>query len=184
MNSTNVKYLNGNIFSLDRTYPRIIIHSCNCNGSWGGGFAYQLAQRYPRAERDYMDICEKYGTKLLGKFVLIPSYRSEKLLIGCLFTSSFGGTKHDSGESILRYTKLSLDDMSMKLGRNPRIDQDEVDTFAAKFMKNVQWKMETPVSQYAVEMPKINSGIFGVPWERTEQVLTRYTDKQFTVYML
>lgn len=184
MVSTNVKYLSSNIFSLDHTYPRIIIHSCNCNGSWGGGFAYQLAQRYPRAERDYMDICEKYGSKLLGKFVLIPSYRSEKLLIGCLFTSSFGGTSHDSSESILRYTKLSLDDMLMKLDGNQRIEQDEVNVFATKFMKNVQWKMDTPIFQYRIEMPKINSGIFGVPWELTEQVLALYDDKEFTVYTL
>lgn len=62
----------------------------------------------------------------------------------------------------MRYTKQALDDMySQSLGA------------------------VAPLMEYKLEMPKINSGIFGVPWEMTEKELLEYKSKMdFTVYEL
>ncbi|QHS71587.1 ADP-ribose 1''-phosphate phosphatase [Saccharomyces paradoxus] len=176
---SNIAYVKGNILKAT-SYPRILIHSCNCNGSWGGGIAYQLALRYPKAEKDYVEICEKHGSALLGKCILLPSYENSDLLICCLFTSSFGGSSHGGKQSILNYTKLSLDKLKAfraaggKAGTNEDIINDYLDGH-----------IKYPVGEYKLEMPQINSGIFGVPWKETERVLEEFNgDMNFTVYQL
>lgn len=166
---SNITYIKGNILFLKK-YPHILIHSCNCDGSWGGGIAYQMAMRYPRSEREYNAICEEGGTSLLGSCSLIPSYTEDNLIIACLFTSSYGGSGHGSKESIVEYTKQALDDMYNQL-QDPAV---------AASLGAV-----TPLKDYKLEMPKINSGIFGVPWEKTEKELIDYKSKMdFTVYDL
>lgn len=166
---SNITYLKGNILKL-KNYPHILIHSCNCDGSWGGGIAYQMSIRYPRSEKDYIEICEEGGSDLLGSCSLIPSYAEDNLIIACLFTSSLGGSGHGSKESIVRYTKQALDDMYSQLQ----------DPATGKSLGAV-----APLMEYKLEMPKINSGIFGVPWEMTEKELLEYKSKMdFTVYEL
>ncbi|CCF58837.1 hypothetical protein KAFR_0F02400 [Kazachstania africana CBS 2517] len=166
---TNLKYVKGDILK-KTSYPRLLIHSCNCNGSWGGGIAYQLAVNYPLAEREYVGLCEENGSDLLGKCKLIPSYTDDNLIIACLFTSSYGGSSHDSAESILKYTKQALDDLS-----SIRLSSKVVLTS----------KTGKQIRDYNLEMPKINSGIFGVPWKHTEELLRAYKNEMnFTVYVL
>lgn len=178
---TNITYKKGDCLAYGIKHPRVVIHSCNCNGTWGGGIARQMAIKYYRAESDYIDICDTFGSKLLGKFILIPSYRTPNLLIGCLFTASFGGEQHGTGQSILHYTKLALQDMINKLSGEELI-QDEIDSYSSKYMKNIQVYMKIPISEYELEMPKINSGIFGVPWPETEKLLEEFSSSKFTVY--
>ncbi|SMN20274.1 similar to Saccharomyces cerevisiae YBR022W POA1 Phosphatase that is highly specific for ADP-ribose 1''-phosphate, a tRNA splicing metabolite [Maudiozyma saulgeensis] len=166
---SNLQYIKGNILTL-KGYPHILIHSCNCNGSWGGGIAYQMSMRYPHSERDYIQICEENGSNLLGKCALIPSYSEDNLIIACLFTSSLGGSGHGSKESILKYTKEALEDM---------YNQINVPDIATKYGAIEK------LTKYKLEMPMINSGIFGVPWELTEQELLSFDGKMnFTVYQL
>ncbi|EJS44595.1 poa1p [Saccharomyces arboricola H-6] len=175
----NITYIKGNILNAT-AYPRILIHSCNCNGSWGGGIAYQLALRYPKAENDYVEVCEKYGSDLLGKCILLPSNENPNLLICCLFTSSFGGSSHGEKRSILDYTKQSLNKLKAfrAAGGKTSINDDIIDTYLGCHMKH-------PIGEYKLEMPQINSGIFGVPWEETEHVLEEFNgDMHFTVYQL
>lgn len=152
----NITYLKGNILKV-QDKPRILIHSCNCNGSWGGGIAYQLGSAHPQSEKEYIDICESDGDKLLGSCKLIDSYNNSTLIIACLFTASFGGSKQDS-DSILKYTREALLDLKNQLDANEKLQE------------------------YKLIMPKINSGIFGVPWENTEFIL-KELDKDFTVYV-
>lgn len=154
-----IKYIKGNAL-VSTPKKRILIHSCNTNGSWGGGIAYQLAVRYPRAEDEYMRICDESGSNLLGQCRLISSNSDkENLVICCLFTSSFGGSSHDSSNDILKYTKYALEDLFSKIKKNEEL------------------------KDYSLEMPKINSGIFGVPWEKTEDILKEFSnDVCFTVY--
>ncbi|CCC67580.1 hypothetical protein NCAS_0A10220 [Naumovozyma castellii] len=164
-----IRYITGDILK-PKPYPRIIIHSCNCNGSWGGGIAYQLAVKYPEAETVYMNHCTKYGSKLLGSSLLIPSFKDSDVLIACLFTSSFGGSSHDHSSSILRYTEEAINDL--------------INTIATEKGGPIYGaELQKPLTEYELELPKINSGIFGVPWELTEQVLKKYTGNiSFNVY--
>lgn len=164
---SNIVYKKGNILTLKK-YPRILIHSCNTDGAWGGGIAYQLALRYPHAEQDYIDICKGQGSRLLGKCALIPSYGDENLLIACLFTLSFSDSMGDSKRIILENTRKSLDHLHQLL-KEP----------------NDQLAIQRSLGEYKLEMPKINSGIFGVPWEQTEAILREFEGKmEFTVYEL
>lgn len=48
-------------------------------------------------------------------------------------------------------------------------------------IKNLQNQVETQSLNSTIYMPKINSGIFGVPWDETEAVLTPM-DLQIIVY--
>ncbi|SCU78072.1 LAFA_0A04764g1_1 [Lachancea sp. 'fantastica'] len=184
MTVTNVRYLKGNCLSQAISHPRILIHSCNCNGSWGGGIAYQLGVKYPKAEKDYNDICDKFGSKLLGRFVLIPSYSDSTLLIGCLFTATFGGSNQGSGNDILHNTELSLENMRIQLRSNAQTPDNEMDVFLFKFMENVKSNLRYPLAEYQLEMPQINSGIFGVPWPKTEALLKEQKALSFAVYIL
>ncbi|CAI4054977.1 hypothetical protein N7582_000215 [Saccharomyces uvarum] len=176
---SNITYVKGNILKATPR-PRILIHSCNCNGSWGGGIAYQLALHYPKAEEDYIKVCEEYGSALLGKCVLLPSYKNSDLLICCLFTSSFGGSSHAEKQSILEYTKLSLDKLKAFRAAEgkTKLRDDIINTYIDDHIKY-------PIEEYKLEMPQINSGIFGVPWKETERVLEEFDDSMdFTVYQL
>ncbi|SCU98130.1 LAMI_0F13168g1_1 [Lachancea mirantina] len=179
MVAANIKYVTGNCLSSAIDYPRILIHSCNCDGSWGGGIAYQLAKKYPQAEEVYVDACRKLSSELLGRFMLIPTTDSQ-LLIGCLFTASFGG-RQPSGNNILQNTKLALMDMQRKVKEDYK-PVDEIDRYIDACW--VKAKSGSVIESYNLEMPKINSGIFGVPWDKTEAVLAQFFDLNFKVYML
>lgn len=180
---SNIKYLTGNILSISG-YPRILIHSCNCGGSWGGGIAYQLATRYPKAEEVYVDACNRYGNKLLGKCLFIPSYRHDDLIICCLFTSSYGGAIHDYKKSILDYTEQSLKNVRTWIYEGENSIEDPIE----KDINSVIGNLDKPLKDYHLEMPKINSGIFGVPWGQTENILKEFgwgnQILNFTVYSL
>lgn len=177
---SNISYIKRNILKAT-TYPRILIHSCNCNGSWGGGVAYQIANHFPRAEDVYIRICDKYGNKLLGKCVLIPSYEDSNLLIGCLFTSASGGASHDSKETILKYTELSLKQLQEQISVNDISIDNSLKTITDTLVSDIRG----PLKNYKLEMPKINSGIFGVPWDETEATLESFnTSMDFTVYVI
>ncbi|ODV75174.1 ADP-ribose 1''-phosphate phosphatase CYBJADRAFT_165932 [Cyberlindnera jadinii NRRL Y-1542] len=148
----SIKYIQGNVLKCAK--PSIIAHACNTQGIWGGGIAYQIAQLFPQAEEEYIAHCEKHGNSLLGTTLLILTNREEKgnellngqaHVIACLFTSVGGGGSADPVESILAKTKLAIEDMKKQL---------------------VEMGADCEVS-----MPKINAGIFRVPWERTEAIL-------------
>lgn len=183
MGISNIRYVKGNCLSASIHHSRILIHSCNCNGSWGGGIAYQLGVKYPNAESYYIELCERFGADLLGKFVLLPSCTDSTLLIGCLFTASFGGPNQGSGESILKYTKLALEDMRKKVVEGA-VGLDDIDVFSNTYMEAYKGKLKTPISAHQLEMPKINSGIFGVPWQKTERLLEEQNSMSFVVYEL
>lgn len=74
--------------------------------------------------------------------------------IGCLFTSDGYGKNVDSPDQIIYNTIKAVDD----LVNQTREDQEIV-------------------------MPKINSGLFNVPWERTEAILKNH-DRNFIVYTI
>lgn len=70
--------------------------------------------------------------------------------IGCLFTSDNYGNKKDSEQSILSHTFLAVQDLLLLI-------ED---------------------SELEVHSPKINSGKFAVPWEKTEAIINEEL-KQF-----
>ena|ERR1700734_3226870 len=76
-----------------------------------------------------------------------------KNTVGCLFTSEGVGATKSSKLNILRNTWLSINDL-----------------------------IKQNVDNKPIHMCKINSGLFGVEWEKTQKVLETFENQEFTVY--
>lgn len=163
-----IQYIKGDLFShkASKNYINILVHACNCKGSWGAGVAAKFATEYPQCYKIHRQYCQQFkqnSSQLLGTSQIIESNETEpghkqlgQSLVVCLFTSDFFGHKKLSSQEIVHYTKLSLQDLLDKLHNYSGWDKlDRVD------------------GQVVLNMPKINSGLFGVPWEQTEDILKR-----------
>lgn len=132
----------------------LLIHACNTEGSWGAGIAKAFKDKYPKAYTVYHKHCLQHGSKLHSTAFLIPPQKSDGSdhFIGCLFTSCSKGRKKDPPGKILDATGPAMRDLLMKVR-----EWDE--------------KHGEEESVGEVRMCKINSGLFGVPWEKTKAVV-------------
>ncbi|KAH3667877.1 hypothetical protein WICMUC_005155 [Wickerhamomyces mucosus] len=116
----SINYIKGDLLKLLKSpIQKYILHSCNCLGSWGGGFAYQLSNRYPQARQAYERYCSD-NTNTLGTAILIPS-DDHKYQIICLFTSMGGGGLQDSPNEILKNTEKALNHLKTKIDEDSEI---------------------------------------------------------------
>lgn len=152
----SIEYITGSDIFL--APPRsVLIHSCNCRGSWGKGIALAFKTRYPSAYQVYRKHCLRNpASKLLGQALLIPptgkdAEAGKGHYIACLFTSVDSGARKSRKAAILEATGKSMGMLMEELA--------EVATT----------KDDGALSE--IRMPKINSGLFAVPWEETEGVL-------------
>jgi ADP-ribose 1''-phosphate phosphatase len=142
-------HITDNIFAApDNT---VLIHACNTKGSWGAGIAVAFKTFCPHAYEVYHTHCLSTPVQT-GTCLLIPPCESDagpKHWIACLFTSAAYGKKKDAPEEILRNTETAVRDLlvQVQLARG----RDEMIA--------------------GLRMCRINSGRFGVEWERTEAVL-------------
>ncbi|KAK3944534.1 hypothetical protein QBC46DRAFT_279844 [Diplogelasinospora grovesii] len=137
----------------------VLIHACNTQGSWGGGIALAFKQRYREAYKMYRMYCQASGTfasrdgDLVGKARLIAADNGTQHWIGCLFTSKRHGRARDSPGAILAATGPAMQDLLKQIARyNKRTTRPE-----------------NRIGE--LRMCRINSGLFGVPWERSKAVL-------------
>ncbi|CAK3929808.1 ADP-ribose 1 -phosphate phosphatase [Lecanosticta acicola] len=143
----------GDIF--DAPPNSLIIHACNCEGSWGAGIAAAFKNHYAGAYKVYAAHCKQNGHDLFRKALLIPPQKLDKKkqhFVGCLFTSRSKGKKKDSPSAILQATKPAMEDL----------------------LRQVQdWNAEHADGDAVgeVRICKINSGLFAVPWEETKEVM-------------
>ncbi|KAL7266893.1 ADP-ribose 1''-phosphate phosphatase [Rhizina undulata] len=161
----NVVTIPGDIFRAPSS--SVLIHACNCLGSWGSGIASAFRELYPSANDVYVQHCE--GAKespddLLGTCLLIPPQSGDGLeerqhWIACLFTSKGFGRNRDPVEMVLENTDNSLKDLK-------------------KQVEELRRGNNAPNEWHAC---KINSARFGVPWERTLNILEGVGEK-ITVY--
>lgn len=154
-----IEYMKGDLFS---TSPAscILAHSCNCQGRWGSGVAAGFKVYFPEAYEIYHRHCKQYKTEkeqrahLLGKALLIETKRGSELedndqssvvYIACLFTSCGYGRTVDQPRMIVAATASAIADLESQL-RDKDID-------------------------LPIHIPRINAGLFHVPWEQTAEVL-------------
>ena len=157
----------GEIF--DAPNNAVLIHACNCQGSWGAGIAKAFKEQYPKAYELYQRHCitSPAGTALEGTAILIPPVDDgRRHYIGCLFTSGQYGKKKAPPHTILENTGPATEQLMNELALYPEIKE------AAE-----------------VRMCRINSGLFKVPWNMTRSVLKRINVKEgmpshITVYSL
>lgn len=169
-----IQYIKKDLFKA--ASPSILAHACNTHGIWGGGIALQFSKRFPSTEKIYVNHCSKYSAEeLLGTTLLINSSPKDPgntgtgstHVIACLFTSEGGGGNADSPKQIVNNTQKAISDLETQL------DNAKEDWLVAT-QKEGDW---------LVEMPKINAGIFRVPWEDTEAVL-KGSKLDYNVYVI
>lgn len=128
----------------------VLIHACNCVGSWGAGIAAAFKQKYPVAYRIHNAHCKsKKPENLVNTAQLIsPSEKQgRKHWVGCLFTSVRFGKRRDSPEQILKATKPAMEAL----------------------MAQIKEQIEKGREIGEVRMCQINSGLFAVPWEKSKE---------------
>lgn len=140
-----IEYRTGNILHEWHNPNVVIVHSCNSQGVWGSGFAKQLALKVPTADGMQLRHCmmrKHEGIDVTGKAYLV-TLTEPPIKIGCLFTSEFYGNKKSSPAIILNNT--------------------------ANAIRNLFDIIAEPT--FEIHSPKINSGLFNVPWRSTEDII-------------
>ncbi|PWY95335.1 phosphatase [Aspergillus sclerotioniger CBS 115572] len=162
-----VSEIQGNIF--DAPDGTGLIHACNCRGSWGKGIAKAFRERYPAAYEIYRSHCRRcssaprYNTVLIdggarkirvpeGTALIIPPQKkdyeagiSKRHWIICLFTSRGFGRMVSPEDTILENTGLAVADMQRQLDQLEGLSE--------------LWSCQ------------FNSGLFGVEWARSKEIL-------------
>ncbi|KAK6357440.1 ADP-ribose 1''-phosphate phosphatase [Orbilia javanica] len=150
--SPGVVMIHGDIFAAPEN--SVLIHACNCQGSWGAGIAFAFKQRYPEAYAVYHSHCTSVSNRasLVGTALLIPPQPNDAKghWIGCLFTSQHYGRRVDTPDNILLNTISSFEHLLNLVGNE-----------------------ETGGTRTIGELHacKINSGRFGVDWDLTKEIL-------------
>lgn len=146
----------GDIF--DAPPRTLLIHACNTQGHWGAGIAKSFKTIYTKAYQLHHRFCAKEHTKAnpvpTGTAQLIAPMEGDEdgHWIGCLFTSAKYGKAKDKPAQIVKNSVESMEQLleMVKMADEERGNGKGVDV---------------------IRMCKINSGKFGVPWEKTEEVL-------------
>ncbi|KAM0794507.1 hypothetical protein BDR22DRAFT_776623, partial [Usnea florida] len=143
--------------------------ACNARGVWGTGVALAFKQKYPDAYRTYNAHClrpppgskptmKQHQANLVGTTLLIPpstntanQRQASKTphYIACLFTSLDYGKRVSPPQEILDNTKNALEDLARQIAEIRESGQELGVCHAVR----------------------INSGKFGVEWQKTKAVL-------------
>ena len=151
---SNIKYIEDDLF----TAKGFLGHACNCQGVWGSGVAKQFKERFFTEYliyNAYSRLLYSHSEPEIGIFDEDSQALGTTFIVNrivCLFTSLNYGDKVDAPEKILENTKNALTDLNL---------------FGVVKELNI---------------PKINSGLFKVPWEETEKILLQFPEIQFNVY--
>lgn len=135
-----------------------LLHACNCRRNWGSGVAAQFARLFPGAYRQHQII----PANKPGEFQFLPTPEGVDGII-CLFTSDGYGRHVDSPATIVKNTEKALNVLE--------------GFFALREIGTIK-----------IASPKINAGLFNVPWEQTagliEDFLIRNPKVEWTIYTL
>ncbi|EED13429.1 phosphatase, putative [Talaromyces stipitatus ATCC 10500] len=174
--------ITGDLF--DAPDGAVLIHACNCLGSWGGGIARVFKHKYPSAYKFYYNHCrallrEKRPHTLLnsqtndpkivnlplGTALIIPPQaqdysirQNKKHWIVCLFTSRAYGRGVSKPDVILENSVHAIRDMRRQL--------EEL------------FEHEDGMEQWdgKVYSCRFNSGLFGVEWKASRKILETELD--------
>lgn len=130
-----------------------LLHACNAQGVWGSGIAKDFKKHYVESFKEYEAFCDE---QLASSDSVGASGKcfitSEKVI--CLVTSFDYGKAKDSVDTIIANTTTAVHSM-------------------------LQFLTGRGLTEVEIHSPKINSGLFDVPWEDTEatikSVLSQYS---------
>lgn len=136
----------------------ILVHACNSRGIWGSGIAKEFKKRFPKSFEFYNAHCRYHDEPLMFPMVLCPEENDYR--VACLITSDNYGDKVDPEYKILKNTENAL-----------KVFFKEV--LPVQTLENRLCK-RGPVVIYS---NKFNSGLFKVPWKKTEAVLNKFLEE-------
>ncbi|THW10409.1 hypothetical protein D6D25_07604, partial [Aureobasidium pullulans] len=115
----------------------LLLHACNCEGSWNKGIAYEFQKNYPDHYAKYSNHCRDNGIEaIIGTCLIIPPQSvGGDHWVGCLFTSRKYGRGKDKKDKILEQTERAVEHL----------------------VEQIENMDERPK---LIWMPKINSGLF------------------------
>lgn len=144
------------------------IDACNARGAWGTGVALAFKQKHPHAFSKYNAHClspppgsklsvKQHQANLVGTSLLIPPSDASNQrqasktphYIACLFTSLDYGKRVSPTEEILENTENALKDLAIQIAEMREAGEEVGNCYAVR----------------------INSGKFGVEWQKTKAVL-------------
>lgn len=139
-----IVYKKGNLFDAPVNSSTILVHACNCEGQWGSGVAVPFRQNFPLAYEDYQQWCQENKYTLIGTSLICDR---QEPAVGCLFTSRSYGKNKDNVDQITSATDRAIRHMFNFL---PYLGIKEIHS------------------------PKINAGLFAVPWDKTESIINKH----------
>lgn len=149
-----IEHRTGSVFEAQSIPGSILAHACNAKGVWGSGVAKEFKERFPNQYASYNWICSRPAdvvwNPITNKFdpgtrvgtTHLAHCNVFGVTVACMITSNGYGKDVDPPPAILQATYSAFIDLLSQLS--------------------------PPVK---VHMPKINSGLFNVPWALTESVL-------------
>lgn len=151
----------------DSKVINVLVHAVNCKGVWGAGVAKQFALKYPEAYKKYRSECSReisYPENLLGGYGLsCVSSAPQEMWVAWIYTSVEYGSKVSPPNEIVSATHVAIKSL--------------VACFRRYY--NEEWVIH-------FHSPKMNSGLFKVPWDQTKavinEVLPQYNNILWTVW--
>lgn len=143
---SDIIYKKGSILEAARGWSngegrKIIAHACNAQGVWGSGVARVLREAFPGAYATYHQQCVSEEFPWILVGKTIDCDE-----IAALITSEHYGPKKDPPDRILQNTYTAIADMFWD------------------YSYKLSYKLN-------VHSPRINAGLFEVPWEQTERII-------------
>lgn len=124
-----------------------LMHACNSEGIWGAGIAKEIHKRYTHQFWAY----NEYANESLGSSLFDAGYTLDEHIIVNLVTSSLGSQSPDKEDEILINTTLALENFFQ------------------------YYTSESNARE--IYCNKFNSGLFNVPWAKTEKILKILSNK-------
>jgi ADP-ribose 1''-phosphate phosphatase len=137
----------GNVFSAPP--GSILIHSCNAQGVWGAGVALQMKNRYWEAFQDFKKWLRHVTCALTGYTRLLDRHFSSHS-VASMVVSNGRGSSVDSPEIILGHTAMAIRHL---------------------LLQEIKAAVEQKRPVRELHSPRINAGLFNVPWEQTEAII-------------
>lgn len=162
-NPLNLTHHTGSLFTAPK--HTVLIHACNTQGSWGAGIASTFKATYPNAYTIYRSFCTKEHNPKTS-----PVPTGTALLISPVDHVSNSGDDDDDGEGVGKQHWIGCLFTSAKYGR-AKDKKDVIVENTKAAMEMLLRLLEKADGVQGMRMCKINSGKFGVEWERTEKVL-------------
>jgi O-acetyl-ADP-ribose deacetylase (regulator of RNase III) len=155
--STQFFYKTGDAMSAPTGPNHFLLHSCNCKGVWGKGFALAVRHAYGEIYKENNYFCRRYGESLRGTF---KEFTQGTRNVTCLYTSDGYGDAKDPRSLIVQNTHRAV---------------------AAYFWYRRNHK------GMVIHSPRINFGLFAIPWSITADIirehLTYYPNIKWVVWV-